>query len=317
MELYLISTIVFAVVVSVMFAVAFFRYTKIRPTKRFRSEQAWLAREWLDGRTRSSEREKVKKTEEAILMAKRDKFLNIPNITFHYANRSVLESFYTDYFMEPHIENLVRELIDEETAGIESGLPKILSSKLEGKNLQKWVQNIKLPELSLNQKFLRYQRMLIEKKQVEYGFDEVSISLEELTKYDQAVAKIQEDFNVNFDDSLKESHRSAIKQRVANRLLDNLQAISGLVLLEGKYLIEGDGDNYKLTYRHQISDLLGDQTVSITLKVIKQSIENDVKINYQSSVGQSIPIFVFGKVWSPLDTGADKWEIIVTPLAIY
>lgn len=81
---------------------------------------------------------------------KKDKFLNLPTVSFHFADKERIRDFYNDYFREPTVESMVKELVSEVSGDIKGSLPKILESKVGGKDLTKWISTSKLPEISLN-----------------------------------------------------------------------------------------------------------------------------------------------------------------------
>jgi hypothetical protein len=110
---------------------------------------------------------KTKTTED--IDKKKEKFLNIPNVSFHFANKDEVVNFYNDYFKEPTIEQIISEITGEVRGEVKAKIPQVLESKIGGKDLRKWISTIKLPDISVAGMFRRYQRETIRNGQVTLG----------------------------------------------------------------------------------------------------------------------------------------------------
>jgi hypothetical protein len=121
------------------------------------------------------ERESKSATTEAI-DRKKEQFMNIPNVSFHYANKQEIAGIYNDYFKEPTIEQIVSEITGEATGEVKAQIPKVLETKLGGKDLNKWISTIKLPNVSVAEMFRRYQREAIRNDQVTLGLELVILT---------------------------------------------------------------------------------------------------------------------------------------------
>ncbi len=256
---------------------------------------------------------------EEIVEEKRNKFLNVPSISFHYANKDQIVSFYNDYFKEPSVASLVSEITGEISGELKGSLPKILESKIGTKDLEKWISTIKLPDISLNGMFLRYQRETIKSGQISLGLEEVEIELTELQAFDEALSDLHERFNFQIDDKLTEQHRANLKEKAAERTLSKLEQATGWVLIEGRFKIESEGEFYKCIYSHPVNNYLSAHLSPITISVLVPigSIESHIAGNYRQSIGKQIPMRIYGQVWQPIDRAAKIWEFQLTPLALY
>jgi hypothetical protein len=103
---------------------------------------------------------------EKIVAEKKQKFLNIPNISFQFANHEQIRDFYNAYFKEPMIESAVSEVSGEYSGNIKGGVSQFIEAQMQGINTNKWTSNLKIPILSSNEMFLRYQRETIRREQV-------------------------------------------------------------------------------------------------------------------------------------------------------
>ena len=254
-----------------------------------------------------------------IVEEKKNKFLNVPSISFHYANKDQIASFYNDYFKEPTVASLVSEITGELSGEIKGTLPQFLESKLGSKDLTKWISNVKLPDTSLNGMFLRYQREIIKSGQVTLGIEEVEIELTELEAFDDALSEINKRFAIQFENSILEKHRSHLKEKAAERTLLKLEQATGMVLIEGRFKIEIEGEFYRCIYTHPVNDYLSRQMGPITISILIpfKSIEAHIAGNYQQSTGKLIPLRVYGQIWQPIDRKTQIWDLQLTPLAIY
>jgi hypothetical protein len=251
---------------------------------------------------------------------KRDNLLNTVAVSFHYVNKNEVDNFYNDYFKEPLIENLVSEVTNEVSGNIKAKLPAAIEAKAGGKDLKKWISTIKVPDISLNEKFRRYQRENILKNQVFIGLELLNIELTDIEQFDKLVSKLKGDYSFTIDENMLEKHRRLLKHKAAEKTLFQLEHINGWVLIDGKFKVSNTPDGfYKLIYWHPVNEVLArsDEQVVISTIVRKDAIESSVAGNYSQSIGQSIPIKLYGKVWQPLDMKAGIWEIQITPIAIY
>lgn len=251
---------------------------------------------------------------------KKTSFLNIPNISFHYADKKQIENFYNDYFREPTVESLVSEIASEVAGDVKGKVPQFIEAKVGGKDLSKWISTIKLPETSLNGMFLRYQRETIKKNQVTLGLDVVDVELSELLEFQKLINDLEERFGAKLNEITLNEREAVIKEKAAEKTLVKLENASGPILIEGQFKIsEAENEYYKCSYRHPVSEYIleSQKIVTISFLLLKTNIEPHVAGNYTQSVGQSIPLRVYGNVWQPIRREADIWDLKLTPLAVY
>lgn len=256
---------------------------------------------------------------------KKEAFLNIANISFHFANNDQIAGFYNDYFQEPTIEQIVSEITGETTGEAKVQIPKILESKVGGKDLSKWISTIKVPNVSVAEMFRRYQRETIRNNQVTLGLELVDIDLSHLGAFEDLITKLRSDFDVDLDENVQvELQRATLKKNAAEQTILRLENASGWILMEGRFtLSEVSTDLYRCDYEHPVSEYLteyltgGARRIILSVILPKDGIEPSVAGNYAQSVGRSIPLKVYGKVWRPVDRKGDVWELQISPLAIY
>jgi hypothetical protein len=256
---------------------------------------------------------------ERIIEDKRQKFLNIPSISFHYADDDQIKNFYNEYFKEPTIENLVSEITGEVSGEIKSSLPQILESHVGSQDISKWISTIKLPDVSLNGMFLRFQRETIKNNQVALGIEEVDIELTELKAFEDAIKDFKNRFNFEIDETNLDTKRAQLKEKAAEKTLHKLEQATGWVLIEGKFKIENNEEFYRCTYHHPVNTYLSNQFGPVTISVLipKNSLKEHIKGNYALSVNRTIPLKIYGQVWQPLDIESNVMDLQLTPLAIY
>jgi|GEM_PF-2625707 hypothetical protein len=251
---------------------------------------------------------------------KKEGFINVPNISFHFANKDEIKSFYNDYFKEPTVEQIVTEMVNELRGDVKGSLPKILEAKIGGKDINKWISTIKLPDISVAEMFRRYQRETIKNNQVTLGIELVDVDLSDLSKFDETLGEINTKYGFVIDEGKIELHRSILKKKAAENTLVRLENANGTVLIEGKFRITKTQDGfYRCIYDHPVNEYTSEEgkkiTISLLLKV--DSIEPNIAGNYAQSVNKSIPLRVYGKVWQPIDRKADILDLQITPLAVY
>ena len=260
-----------------------------------------------------------KKNITEIIKEKKERFSNVTSISFHFVDRSEVKNFYNDTFREPTFESLVSEITGEITGEVKGSLPKIIESKIGGKDINKWISKIKLPDTSLSGMFIKYQKEAIQRGEITIGLEELDVELNELQEFDLAVKNIKENFNFDIEHSNLKTHRSKLKQNAAKNTLTKLETATGWVLIEGKFLISKKDNMYDCSLTHPVNKFLPPDAkeIKIMFSLPIESIESKYESNYKRSVGKMIPTRLLGKVWQPIDRNAGVWELQITPLAVY
>ena len=253
------------------------------------------------------------------VVEKRTRFLNLPNVAFHFFDAEQIQAFYNDYFKEPTVASLVSELTGEVDASVTGTIPQILESRLGAKDLTKWISNIKMPDATPNGMFLRYQRETIRSGQVALALEEVDVELTDLQTFDALVEQLRGRYEVSFEETALARHRGRLREQAAERTMLKLEQAAGWVLVEGRFLIHVEGDYYRCSYRHPVNDYLPTlpQPVTISIAIPKAAVAPRVAGNYAASVGRSIPLRVYGQVWQPVDRRTNVYDLHLTPLAVY
>jgi sulfur relay (sulfurtransferase) DsrC/TusE family protein len=315
------NIIISAIAVSVV-AVIVFAFSSWLSKKRLDSSHSELI-SLID--RNESEIEKIKDSKNTQLAEavdqKKEYFLNIPNISFHFANKEEVRSFYNDYFKEPTIEQVVAEMTSELGSEVKGTLPKVIEAKIGGKDLSKWISTIKLPEISDAAMFRRYQRETIKNNQVTLGLELLDdVDLSDLNAFTKLLSELETKFGLKIDGSKISSQNADLKNKAAEKTLVRLENATGSVLIEGKFkILKQSNDYYKCVYEHPVNEyLVGvDKTITISLILKISLLEPNISGNYALSLEKSIPLKVYGKVWQPIDRKADVWELQITPLAVY
>lgn len=259
------------------------------------------------------------KTIETIIRDKKQRFSNVSGVSFHFVDKDDVEAFYNDTFREPTLESLITEITGEISAETKGGLPQVLESKIGGRDIRKWVSTLKLPETSLAGMFVKYQKEVIRRDEVTLGLEELDIELKELQEFDASIKNLDEAYGFVVNREAVETHRTALREKAAEKTLAKLESAAGWVLIEGKFLIAQNENLYTCTLRHPVNEFLPGVPAPATISIFLPGdrIEHRYSGNYAQSVGRVIPLRVFGKVWQPLDRNAGVWELQITPLAVY
>jgi hypothetical protein len=258
------------------------------------------------------------KSEDINVTKKEFEFLNIANISFHYADEEKIRNFYDDYFKEATIKDLIQETMIDVKADIKGTLPSFVESKIGTDDLTKWISTVKLPEIPLSGMFARYQKEVILNNQVTLGLEEDHIELSIINDFENKVQILKNEFQYQFDTEKLENHKKMLTEKAAKKRIEYLENISDWVLLQGKFGIEKKDDLYMLKLEHPISNYLSDgKKVFIHCYVPISKIEESVANNYRNSINKLVPLKIYGKVWQPIDQSKNIWDLVITPLAIY
>ena len=264
-------------------------------------------------------KEAEEETIETIIRDKEQRFSNVSGVSFHFVDKDEVEGFYNDTFREPTIESLIAEVTGEISAETKGGLPKVLESKIGGRDISKWVSTLKLPDTSLAGMFVKYQTEVIRRREVTLGLEELDVELKELQRFDASIKNLDEVYDFAVDQGAVENHKTVLRAKAAEKTLARLESAAGWVLIEGKFLIGKNENLYSCTLRHPVNEFLAKGATPLTISMFLPGdrIEQRYSGNYEQSVQKVIPLRVFGKVWQPVDRDAGVWELQITPLAVY
>lgn len=294
-------------------------YRKIRFQRRREFEHYARRMEMYYKHEKRRRPEPEKTNIEEIIEEKKERFSNITSVSFQFVDKNEIESFYNDTFREPTLESLISEMTGEVTGEVKGGLPKILESRIEGRDIGKWIRTMKLPGTSLSGMFIKYQREAIRRDEVTLGLEELDVELNKLQEFDSAIENLKTNFGLDVEPEILETHRSKLRQKAAETTFAKLDGATGWVVIEGKFLISKKENIYDCSLAHPVNEFLppDEKKIKIVFSLPVESIEPRYKGNYARSEGRMIPLRVFGKVWQPIDRNANVWDLQITPLVVY
>ena len=248
------------------------------------------------------------------------KFADSSVISFHYVNEEELKSLYNGLFREPTIESLINEIVSESNAQIGTGVGEVIKGEIGSQAISKWIREIKVPDLPLNEMFVRFQRLSIERGEVTVGLEHAQLDYQEIEEFDEALQALK-GFSFEVDNVNAEEHKKFMMGKAANDAIEALENAKGWVLIEGTFKIEENDDDYfKITFQHPINQFYGDESnynFLISVLIPKEDITPNVLGYYSSSLGEEVPLRVYGNVWQTVDRDLEKYEMKIRPLAVY
>lgn len=170
---------------------------------------------------------------------------------------------------------------------------------------------------------LRYLKHSLEKGSVHYGFDEIEIRLEDIDNFDWELTNLENEYGISFPKALKKESKLAIKRKLVDELILELEKVDRWVLVDGKYKVTNESPGtYRLTYEHPINKYLTNLPqgkVQIVCYLEKSLVESDYKAYFavMASKRKAIPLTIFGKVQQQIDREAGEWQLEISPSAIY
>lgn len=250
---------------------------------------------------------------------KREQFLKTPNVAFHYADKVQIQNFYQEYFREPIIEKRVEEETTEKAQNGKGNLDNMLSAEASNSEERKRISTLKYPETTINGMFLRYQKEMIRQQQVTIGLEELDIELENLKSFNLVFERLESEFGfADIDYEKVKKHEDLLKAKAAEKTLETLQNASDWVIVKGHFLLQWDEGFYRLTLEHPVNQFLQQkEKIQITTMIPQDAVESSFLANYKSSLGDRIPVTIYGKVWKPIDKKQGHFDLEITALAVY
>ena len=253
------------------------------------------------------------------LYEKSRKYINIPSVSFHFADKEKIKSMYDEYFREPTITSIISEKINSKDSKIKSTFPQLLEAEIGGGDINKWISNIKLPDTSTSGMFKRYQRETIKNEQVDLGLEIIEVELFIVDEFDEKIKEFKEKYDFEIDNTAIKTQRSKLQETACKKTIEKLERAKDWVLIEGSFSIEKVGSEfYKLILIHPVNTYIDNSNkIIISCLIPIEKIEPSFSGNYASSVGSEIPLRVYGQVWKPINTIRKEYELTITPLVVY
>ncbi len=156
-------------------------------------------------------------------------------------------------------------------------------------------------------------------QQVALGLEEVDIELSELQAFEDAIEDVRKRFGLQLEPTLLNRHRTVLKEKAAEKTLMKLESETGWVSIEGKYKVEMEGDFYRCTYVHPVTNYIkqGQHPITISVLLPATALEPTFAGNYAVSVDKWIPLRIYAQVWQPVGRKTSTWQLQLTPVAVY
>lgn len=251
-------------------------------------------------------------------------FLELSAVSFMFVDKQTIEDGYNDLFREETVEKVVERVVAETNGSVATGklAGEFLKSSVAGKTASELVKTVRLNEVSLAEKFLRYQKRLVADGSIRLGLDALDVRLEKVNDLEADIARLGKEYSVSFPADLIELKKDEIKKQLGEPALADLENGERLVLLSGLYTVQSVDADYKLTYEHPITAYLPaalGAKIQIECLVPKERIEPkySAEMRRVASEGTTIPMNIFGRVFQPVDRARKVWSLRVVPFAVY
>ena len=248
----------------------------------------------------------------------KDNFLSTSNITFYFANKEQIKNLYKTYFHEAVLNSLISETSGDKKGEIK-GKTGLIEATIGSSKASKLTSVYKSDEITLEGMFIRYQREMLRTDQVKLIPEEINYSKKELNAFDNAIQNIQQNYKLSLNQEEIEDRRNNLRIKSVQNVLTSLENLSGWVLIEGRFTIGLEDQNYKCTYTHPINNHLPTQSppITISMNISPQTLEDNIKSHFAKSINTEIPLKVYAKIWHSINTNKNVWDIYLDPLAIY
>ena len=313
-DLLTVATSILTITTATILVWFFFRQREREKMLRYSYRDLRLKEDQFEMKRWEQERELRQK-----LIEKSEKYIKLPSVSFHYADKERIKSMYDEYFKEPTIKSIISEKVSSKEGRLKGAFPKLIETEIGGSDLNKWISEIKLPETSPSGMFKRYQRETIKNDQVDLTLEIIEAELFIVDEFEEKIKELKDKYDFEIENNLIVSQRNKLQELACKKTIEKLEKASDWVLIEGNFSIDKNTTEfYKLTLTHPVSSFIGENneiTISCLLPVNK--IEPSFAGNYSSSIGSEIPLRIYGQVWQPINTAKEEYELTITPLAVY
>jgi|GEM_PF-5103828 hypothetical protein len=247
-------------------------------------------------------------------------FLNAPLTTLIFVDILEVESLHSLYFDETTITGITNEVFGESSHEIGANFPNIGGAKLGNRGSSKTTQNIKPAELSIAKKFFRLQRILILKQQIVTSLELIDIDLSQYQEMNSVLLKLKKEYGLTFQKSSDEIDivKKSLLRDAANEMIKRLESAKDLVLIDAKFNVLNENEDYIFVYDHPVNRYLSDKENEVTIRfTIPANSISFSQNNFHQLVGKTIRLKVFAKILLPLNTKSDNWEVVIKPIAVY
>lgn len=247
-------------------------------------------------------------------------FLQIPITTLYYGDYEEIENIYTTYFGEDTVIAITSETSEETGGEINALFSKFFGMKHAGKDSTKIVKSYKPKEETILNKFLRYQRATILRRQVNLGLEFVRVDFSDLNEFQDNLNKFTNTYQINLEGSANELDRkySELYDKGVEETFLLLERAKDLILMEEKFSILENDTHYICNYLHPVSEYVAHKGIQVIIKFsIPKANLHSPNFDFAQVVGKVIPIRVFGKVVLPLDRKSNNWEMLIKPIAVH
>jgi hypothetical protein len=255
---------------------------------------------------------------------KRERLLEITGPSFHFLNETEVCDFYDNTFksvtnpQSAIVEKIVEDITKQGGGAVSAELPQVLKASMTGDRIMKIVRTIRFDDITVAQKFLQYQRWMVENRQVILGLELKNEKSQDLAEFDDLVRRIRS-FGVPLVDKEIETTRLRLGKKNVEDILQDLVISKDRKAIVTADFTVGQHPNdkfFRLAYAHPLGQDIG-QDILITTMVEKDKIRPDWRATYDASMGERIRLNVFGIVIRTVDKDAQEWNITIKPTAIY
>ncbi|NJO80137.1 MAG: hypothetical protein HC827_17560 [Cyanobacteria bacterium RM1_2_2] len=277
--------------------------------------------------SRESSSDLLPPLEEDQVFLKRKDLLNRNAFLFQFIEENEVEQLYESYFSNPVINS--KAVLNEIAAEIEKKTDKsasvnvkeLIQAELGIGTIQKIVGTIKFEQLPPIQKFIQFQRRMIEDNEVVLGLEFENDKSDELARFDELIKAVRAYGIVLPDSGSIEAKRRQLGLKDIGQIIDDLRvAANKHVIISAVFSIEVDTldeNSYLMKYVHPISSRLPQQQLTLVVRVPKEKLKGEWGREFKR--GQPIQTNVYGLVLRApnLSEEIENWEIGIFPIAIF
>jgi hypothetical protein len=154
---------------------------------------------------------------EATITGRKEFFLSLQSIDFHYCDKQQIVNNYNDTFRQLVLVELLAEITTISSSQLSAKISQILGVNVDKEAILKWVASNKIPNITPKEMLRKYQVKIIEEERVGIGLevlDKALMDFTDLEDFDSEVEHLRKDYNLTLQQDEIEKNKELLRKKL-------------------------------------------------------------------------------------------------------